>query len=109
MARVKIKSGDTAIEFTDTLTKDSVAVDLTGISAVVFLLELADAPYTRVSLTAAVDGDATLGNVKYTVGTGFPTTVGEYRQEWQVTMSDATILTFPSNSYNVVQILSDLN
>lgn len=109
MTKVSIKQSDTAIEFTANLTKNSVVVNLTGVTSVLFLLTLMDSPYTAYSLTAAVDGTATAGNVIYTVGAGFPTVVGLYRQEWQITLSGGTILTFPSSSYNVVEIEADLN
>jgi len=80
MTKVKIKSQDTAVEFTDALTDNAVAVNLTGVTSVLFLLELLESPYTAYALTAAVDGTATLGNVIYTVGVGFPTVVGSYRR-----------------------------
>tara|TARA_R110000868_G_C10831439_1_gene759407 strand:- start:330 stop:668 length:339 start_codon:yes stop_codon:yes gene_type:complete len=112
MSTVKIKADDTAIEFTnpagEPLEIDGVTVNLTGAS-IKFLLRMLDAPYTQYSLTAAIDGTATDGNVTYTLGTGFPTTPGQYRQEWQVTFADSTILTFPSSGYNVLEIVNDLN
>lgn len=107
MNAVKIKSNDTAIQFTGELKIDGVTADLTGAS-VRFLLKLKKSPYTAYSLTATIE-NASEGSVSYTPATGFPTTVGEYRQEWQVTFADSSILTFPSDSYNTVTILDDLN
>ena len=70
MSSVKIKSGDTAIEFTnptgEPLAIDGVTLDLTG-ATILFLLKLTEAPYTAYSLTAAADGNPTAGNVVYEV------------------------------------------
>lgn len=104
---VIVKSGDTAIEFTDTLTQDGVAVDLTG-ATVLFLLRLRLEPFTAYSLAATIVTAAS-GTVKYVPGAGYPTAVGKYEQEWQVTFGDATVLTFPSSGYNTLIIESDLN
>ena len=108
MSTVKIKSGDTAIEFTSTLQTNGTAVNLTG-ATVVMLLKLIESPFTAYSLTASVVS-AAAGTVK-SLGTasGFPTVAGSYRQEWQVTFGDTTILTFPSDDYNTVIIQEDLN
>ena len=105
MATVTIKANDTAIRFTSAITKSGVAVDLTGASVLMLLKRGA----TLYSLTAAIDGAATGGNVEYEPGTGFPTIAGTYQQEGEVTFSDATKLTFPSDAYNTVIITDDLN
>jgi hypothetical protein len=105
MTTVKIKSGDTAIEFTSTLQTNGTAVNLTG-ATVVMLLKLGDAAGTSHSATIV---SAAAGTVKCVPGGSFPTTAGRYLQEWQVTFSDTTILTFPSDGYNFVVILDDLN
>lgn len=111
MSTVKIKADDTAITFTNgttALAVDGTTLDLTG-ATILFLLKLIDSPYTAYSLTAAIRGTATAGNVTYTRASGFPTVAGQYKQEWQVTQSGGTILTFPSGGYNIVNILDDLN
>jgi hypothetical protein len=109
MTTVKMKSGDTAIEFTSSLETDGVAVNLTGAS-VLFLLKLSETPFTAYSLAASIVGTATDGNVKsLSSESGFPTTVGKYKQEWQVTFSGGAILTFPSDDYNYLVIQDDLN
>ena len=90
------------------LAVDGVTLDLTGAS-ILFLMKLIDSPYTAYSLAAAIDGTATNGDVIYTLGVGFPTTAGRYKQEWQVTQSGGTIITFPSKGYNIVNIQEDLN
>lgn len=107
MATVKIKSDDTSIQFDSTLTINSVAADITG-ATVLFLLKLKSAPYTSFSASATIVS-AVAGTVKYVPSGGFPTAIGVYKQEWQVTYGDGTILTFPSDNYNTVIILEDLN
>lgn len=107
MAILKIKSGDTALQFTDTLRVDGVASDITG-ATVLFLMKLIGSPSTAYSLAATIVSAAS-GTVKYVPGVGFPTAVGDYRQEWQVSYVEGTILTFPSDSYNIVKKLDDLN
>ena len=39
----------------------------------------------------------------------WPTELGEYLQEWEVTFSDGGILTFPSGGHNTIKIIEDLN
>lgn len=58
---------------------------------------------------AATIVSAAAGTVTYTAGVGFLTAIGDYSQEWQVTFPDASVLTFPSNGYNKIIILDDLN
>jgi BppU N-terminal domain len=107
MSSVKIKSGDTAVQFTGTCLQDGAAVDLTG-ATIKFLMKLVASPNTAYSLTATIVS-AAAGTVEYTQGVGFPTVAGKYEQEWEVTFSGGTILTFPNGSYNYVTILDDLN
>jgi len=103
---MKIKSFDTAIVFSDTLTIDGVAADLSS-TTVLFILKAADD--TVFSAAATVDADPTTGAVTYVPSAGFPTTAGSYKQEWEVTFLDTTKLTFPSDGYNKVTIIEDLN
>ena len=103
---VKMKSGDTSMAFSSTLLIDGVAVNLTGCT-VLFLLK-SFIGGTETSLNATIVS-AVAGTVKYIVGNGFPTTAGKYRQEWQVTFTDNSVLTFPNGAYNEVEILADLN
>lgn len=91
------------------LSINGTTVDLTNATTVLFLLKLVDAPYTAYSLTGAVDGTATNGDVKYVVASGFPTVAGKYKQEWEVTFSDGTKLTFPNEGYNYLLVEDDLN
>lgn len=101
---MKIKSQDTAVTFTDTLTLDGAAVNLTG-ATVLFLIANESLAFSG----AATVVNAASGTVRYLPGAGFPTTPGLYQQEWEVTFADASKLTFPSDRYNKVTILEDLN
>ena len=104
MTTARIKSGDTAVVFTDTLLINDVAINLTGAS-VKFLLKDSAVSFSA----AAAIVSAVLGTVSYTPSAGFPTTAGQYFQEWEVTQSNGTILTFPNAGYNRLVIFDDLN
>lgn len=98
-----IKKNDTAYTFTDTLLVDGSAYDLTGAS-ILFLMRKGSETFSDTA--AAVS--PTAGTVQYVLGAGFPTSVGKWRQEWQVTKA-GKVLTFPSDSYNEISIIEDLN
>jgi len=104
MTTARIKSGDTSVVFTDTLLINDVAINLTG-ATVKFLLKDSAVSFSATATIVL----ASAGTVSYTVGAGFPTTEGQYNQEWEVTQSDATILTFPNAGYNRLVIFDDLN
>ena len=108
MATEKIKANDTRQQINGTLEIAGSAVDLTG-ATVLCLLKLVESPYTAYSLSASVVS-AAAGTVRCLASvSGFPTVAGTYKQEWEVTFSDTTKLTFPSNGYNFIQMLDDLN
>lgn len=118
------KRGDTAIQFTNprevaaTATTPAIeheplmvrgsVVNLTG-ATIKFLLKMLDSPYTQYSFDAEIDGDPEDGDVLYTRGEGFPTTLGKYKQEWEITQSDGSLLTFPQQGHNILVIEEDLN
>lgn len=99
-----VKAYDTAVVFTGTLKTDDTPIDLTG-ATVKFLLKRSG---TEFGDTATIVS-ATSGTVSYSPGPTFPKTPGRWQQEWEVTFSDDSILTFPSDGYNFVTILRDLN
>ena len=105
MTTPTIKAGDDAGTFSDALYLDSVAINLTGCS-VLFLMRKDGGVVFSATATIV---SAAAGTVRYTIGTGFPTTPGKYKQEWQITQANSKILTVPSNGYNEVIILDDLN
>lgn len=105
MTTVTIKSGDTAIEFTSTLvivSDDEWSLTNTDVR---FLLKKGNIAY---SFDATVV-DANARTVKYIPGAGFPKQPGKYIQEWEVTFSNDTTLTFPCEGANYVIIENDLN
>jgi hypothetical protein len=105
---VKIKSNDTGQIFNATLKINGTVANLAG-ATVLFLLKLSESPFTAYSLSASVVTAAD-GTVRCLASvSGFPTVAGTYKQEWEVTFSDATKLTFPSSGYNFIQMLDDLN
>ena len=100
-----IKANDTAVTFSDTLSIDGTAADITG-STVTFIMDSDDdAPAFSAAATIV---DPIAGTVSYTPTAGFPTAPGTYKQEWQVTFPSGKILTFPSETYNKVKIIADL-
>lgn len=107
MATAKVKRHDTAIEFNATLEKDGSPVDLTG-ATVTFHMKKGATVY-EAPATIVVPAS---GTVKFTVFGAtptFPTTTGEWEQEWQVVFADTSKLSFPSGSNNTVEIVADLN
>ena len=107
-----IKSHDTAITFSDALTLGGVAYDLTGCT-VKFVLRNrtndGDGGVRAFSDAATVVSEPA-GTVSYQPGAGFPTQIGKYRQEWEVTIvATGRTLSFPSDDYNDVKIIEDLN
>lgn len=108
MTTVKMKANDTGQVFDATLEINGSAANLAG-ATVLMLMKLVESPYTAYSLSASVVS-AAAGTVRCLASvSGFPTVAGTYKQEWEVTFSDTTKLTFPSGSYNTLHILDDLN
>lgn len=86
-------------------------VDLTAITSLRFEMErrgdtdptVADDDHTEVI------GDPTDGIVRYTWQPGDLDEPGEFRFEWRVEFSTDRVQTFPSNGYNTVEVLRQLN
>jgi len=108
MPTVTIKRNDTSLLFTDTLLTNGIAVDLTGASVIFLIKRKGD--NTSAFSAAATITDAPSGQVEYggPLPGGFPTAAGIYAHEWEVTFSDSSILTFPSDGNNTVIIDPDL-
>ena len=108
MSELEVKRNDVGVIFTDTLTANDAPLP-DGLSGeVLFILRArnATAPYL-VATATIVDADAC--TVKYVTQAGELDTAGNYRQEWQATLGTGEVYTFPSEGYNVVRILEDLN
>ncbi len=106
---VTIKSGDTGIVFTDTLTLNGEPYDLTDTTVLFVLKPRAGGATFSDTATPDPDQTANKGVVTYPPGTGFPTAISGCNQEWQVTTTDALTITFPGNSYNLIEIIENLS
>jgi hypothetical protein len=107
-ASVTIKSYDTGIQFTDALKLAGAAYNLTGCS-LKFIIRLKGVTAADAFADAATIVSAVAGTVSYLPGAGFPTDVGKYQQEWEVTTPLNRVITFPGGEYNEVKIITDLN
>jgi hypothetical protein len=87
---------------------DLVPVDISD-ATVLFIMANATSRVVKLTSEATVV-DGVAGRVEYqwndTTDTATP---GEYVAEWQVTFGDGKKQTFPSNSYNTVSIVADLD
>ena len=120
MSTFYIKQGDTLPKYEVELTDASgKALDLTNVSAVKLnLTRVKDSTGkavtdTNVQKTGTVDGTATLGHVSYTFVSGdwspTPMATGTYDAEWQLTYSGGQVRTVPTNGYDEVVVLPDLD
>lgn len=107
MTPTTIKTGETDVTFTDTITKDGAGFDCTGCDIAFWMRNIIGG--TSFSGSGAVTGGSGSG-VTYTVDNVFPTELGTYYQEWSITTSDDTPLTFryPEDGYNQVRIIDKL-
>lgn len=86
---------------------DESAEDLTGAS-VKFIMSAKPGTSTKVDHAATIVGTASAGVVKYQWITGDTDTAGTYLGEFQVTFSDARILTYPNTTYINIHIVAEL-
>lgn len=106
MTTIYVKQNDTKPDIQATIKDDDdVVIDLTGASIKFFM--------NSNSGTNKVDGtgalvDATNGIVKYVWVTGDLDTIGTYTAEFQITFSDASILTAPSKTYLTIVVVAEL-
>lgn len=102
-----IKQNDTSPKMLATLQNaNGDAIDLTGAS-VRFHMRTVNGSASVVSAAATIVNAAS-GIVRYSWAAGDTATVGTYQAEFQVTYADATIETFPNDSYISVQIVDDI-
>jgi len=104
-----VKRNDVGVIFTDTLTANGAPIPGGILDAeVLFILSPRHATTPKLTATAdIVDPDAC--TVKYVTQLGDLDTSGHYRQEWQATLTTGEVYTFPSDGYNKVTIVDDLN
>lgn len=104
-----IKIGETDITFSDTIYKDGQAFDCTGATIGFWIRNILGG--TAFSGSGEVAGGSGSG-VQYPMPLdgSFPQALGTYYQEWSITTSDETPLTFryPEDGYNQVRIIDKL-
>ena len=102
-----IKQNDTSPPFTATLRDgDGEVVDISG-ATVKFLMR------NRLTRALKVDGVASVvsgsgGTISYTWASGDTDTPGTYEVEIEITFSDETVATWPSDGYHELSVLDDL-
>jgi hypothetical protein len=102
-----IKQNDTSPKMLATLQNaNGDAIDLTGAS-VRFHMRAVGSTSTVVDAAATIVTAAS-GIVRYSWTSANTATVGSYQAEFQVTYADATIETFPNDSYISVEIVDDI-
>lgn len=87
------------------LKDENGPVDLTG-ATVKFLMRELDGT-VKVDSSATIT-DAPDGKVKYAWSSADVDTAADYEAEWEVTFSDSSISTFPSDGYMDIIILEDV-
>ena len=106
MADCKIKQNDTAPSLSVTLAQDGVAVDLTD-AAISFHMRDDASGEALVNGTAVVTG-ATLGTVRYDWLASDTALAGCFPAEFEVTLSDGKVESFPNDNNLTIIITEDL-
>lgn len=110
MADFEIKRNDTKPYFIANLTQDGTAYNLTGATAVKFIMKKEGATTAKVNASATVvDGPA--GTVQYKWAASDTDTEGHYYAEIEVTDDSLAVLTFPNGAdapYFTIIITEDL-
>lgn len=107
-ADVELKRNDLPILQRQLLDADKQPVDLTNVDTVVFNMATAETHVAKITRAAAVVVDATDGQVSYTFQAGDTDTSGWYDAEFEVTMNDGTVQSYPVPDYLTVEITDDL-
>ena len=107
MTSIKIIQGDTIPLNTQLSWADGTNVDLTSASSVKFMM------MKWGSIIATVSAACTIvtpieGIVKYTWGAGETDTVGFYQVQWEITYTDGTIYTVPTDGKKYLIITGEL-
>lgn len=102
-----VKQNDTSPAMLATLQDaDGVAVSLVG-ATVRFHMRKLGGTQTKVDAAATVV-NALAGTVRYSWIAADTNTVGSYQAEFEVTYADASVETFPNDSYIPVEIIDDI-
>lgn len=105
MTHVRVKQGDVGVRFTDTL--ELAEFDFSGAGVQLLLKHIKGTPVLALNATFDTTGVGT-ATCHYDTVAGDLAVAGDYKEEWEVT-SGALILTFPSEDFNKVTVLEDLN
>jgi len=99
-----IKRGDRAPSL---IYRLSPTIDLTG-ATVVFNMKTQAGVAVLTRAAAAIDGNPTLGVLRYDWGPSDTAAVGTYDAEFEVTLPGAIPATFPNYGFITVRIAADL-
>lgn len=106
------KQGDKGGFITEQLLDENMApVDLTAVESIRFEMERRRTPEYEVAddTHTEVLGDPLDGIVRYTIQDGDLDVPGEFRFEWRVVFSTDRVQTFPSNGFNTLEVIKQLN
>lgn len=99
-----IKQGDTGPPLIATLKgRDGVAQNLTGASVKLNVVGVMTLDHATCTILDAVNG-----KVQYDWQSANTTAVGKSRGEFEVTLVDGTIVTFPNDSFFEINIVAQL-
>lgn len=109
MTPTTVKTGDTDVTFTDTITKDGDGFDLTGCEVAFWMQSvLGGQSFSGSGIVPTGSGSG----VQFPMPTdgSFPKAIGNYWQEWKITTADETPLTFsyPEDGMNQVRVIEAL-
>ena len=107
MTSIKITQNDTVPLTMQLEWDDGTDIDLTAASSVKFMMTLWGETTPTVDATCAIV-TADEGIVRYTWDTAETATVGLYSVQWEITYSDATILTVPTSGKRYLLISGEL-
>lgn len=103
-----IKQNDQRPFYQTTLTRGGVAVDLSTASGLTFKMRKQGRVENKVDSSAIILTPAS-GIVEYRWNAGDTDEAGTYFAEFEVLWPDSTTETFPSLSYEIVRVESDLD
>lgn len=104
-----IKRGDLSPPIRTTLKDNAGApVDLTGLSVMFYMRSFISGELI-VSGEAAIDGQPTTGKVTYNWQEGETEDTGYHFAEWEVQLAPGQTQTFPTNGWNLIDVVEDLD
>lgn len=105
MTTIKRKQGDTYPPIEATLkNKDGSAIDLTG-ATVAFHTKRSGTVVTNAAATVA---DEDSGEVSYALTAADTALAGDYEIEWEITFSDGSIQSVPTDRNDILIVVSQV-